>query len=71
MSQAQEAIQLIRLAVVLEITGLSKTGIYEGIKTGDFPRQVKINSRSSTWVRQEVLDWVQSKIDARSQEVSK
>ena len=69
MSQVEKAIQLIRLSVVIEITGLSKTGIYEAIKAGDFPGQVKINSRSSAWVRQEILDWVQSKIEARSQEV--
>ena len=65
-----EEIQLIRLAVVLEITGLSKTGLYEAVKAASFPKQVKINRRSSTWVKSEVLDWVQSKIEAR-EEVSK
>lgn len=66
-----EAIQLIRLVVVLEITGLSKTGLYEAINKGEFNKPVKISSRCSAWVRQEVLDWCQSKIDARSQEVQK
>ena len=60
-----EAIQLIRLAVVLEMTGLSKTGLYEAIKERSFPQQVKINSRSSTWVRQEVEEWIKGKIEAR------
>jgi prophage regulatory protein len=68
---AEEVIQLIRLTVVLEITGLSKTGLYEAIKAGEFPGQVKINRRSSTWVKSEVLGWVKEKIEARSQEVSK
>ena len=60
-----EAIQLIRLNVVLEMTGLSKTGLYEAIKERSFPQQVKINSRSSAWVRQEVQDWIKSKIEDR------
>jgi len=60
-----ESIQLIRLTVVLEITGLSKTGLYEAIKERSFPQQVKINSRSSTWVRQEVEEWIKGKIEAR------
>ena len=66
-----EAIQFIRLAVVLEITGLSKTGLYEAINKGEFKKPVKISSRSSAWVKKEVLDWCQSKIDARTQGVQK
>ena len=69
MTQTEETIQLIRLAVVMEITGLSKTGIYEAISLGEFPKPVKISRRSSAWVRQECLDWVKEKIEARSQEV--
>jgi len=64
-----EDIQFIRLSVVLQMTSLSKTGLYEAIHTGDFPRQVKINSRSSAWVKSEVLCWIKEKIEARSQEV--
>lgn len=64
-----EAIQFIRLATVLSITGLSKTGLYEAINQGEFKKPVKISSRCSAWTRQEVLDWCQSKIDARAQEV--
>ena len=69
MLETQEAIQLIRLVVVLEITGLSKTGLYEAINSSDFPKPVKISRRSSAWVKSEVLDWVKKKIEARSQEV--
>ncbi|MCF6252143.1 MAG: AlpA family phage regulatory protein [Methylococcaceae bacterium] len=69
MSEVEEAIQLIRLNVVLGMTGLSKISLYEAISANEFPKNVKISERSSAWVRQEVLDWIQSKIEAR--EVSK
>jgi len=66
-----EAYQLIRLAVVLEMTGFSKTSLYEAINSGEFPKNVKISERSSAWVKSEVLDWIKGKIEARSQEVKK
>jgi len=66
-----EAYQLIRLAVVLEMTGLSKTSLYEAVNSGSFPKNVKISERSSAWVKSEVLGWIKEKIEARSQEVKK
>lgn len=66
-----EAYQLIRLAVVLEMTGLSKTSLYELINSNNFPKNVKISERSSAWVKSEVLEWIKEKIEARSQEVNK
>ena len=64
-----EAIQFIRLAVVLEMTGLSKTGLYEAIARGEFNKPVKISSRCSAWVKSECIEWCQRKIDARSKGV--
>ena len=61
-----EAYQLIRLAVVLEMTGLSKTSLYESVNSGGFPKNVKISERSSAWVKSEVQDWIKEKIEARS-----
>jgi len=63
-----EAYQLIRLAVVLEMTGLSKTSLYEAVNSGSFPKNVKISERSSAWVKSEVLVWIKEKIEERSQE---
>lgn len=70
MSEAETiAIQFIRLSEVLMITGLSKTGLYEAISRGEFKKPVKISNRCSAWVKEEVQDWCQSKINARSEGV--
>jgi len=71
MSEVEEAIQLIRLSVVLNLTGFSKTGLYESINSGEFPKNVKISERSSAWVLSEVQDFIKKKMDERSQEVNK
>lgn len=32
---------------------------------GQFPQSIRINGKNERWVRQEVLDWIQTKLDER------
>ncbi|MEJ5039145.1 helix-turn-helix transcriptional regulator [Pseudomonas sp. MYb398] len=55
-------IEFIRLPEVRQITGMGTTTIYKMVNEGAFPRQVALGGRSVAWVRSEVQDWAQSRI---------
>jgi len=63
--------ELIRLTVVMTITGLSRSTIYDLISKGEFPKQVKLgNTKSSAWVKSEVYTWNAEQIAKRDKEVA-
>lgn len=45
------------------MVGLGTTSVYDKIKKGEFPRQVKLG-RLSGWVESEVQDWISQQITA-------
>ncbi|MGZ5198287.1 MAG: helix-turn-helix transcriptional regulator [Telluria sp.] len=57
--------RLIRLREVLRLSGLSRSAVYQKIKVGEFPAQVKTSVRSSAWVLSEVVAWKNARIAAR------
>lgn len=57
--------RIIKLPTVCDLTGLSKSTIYLKVSQGLFPTPVKVSTRSSGWVEQEVLAWLQSRIAER------
>ena len=34
-------------------------------KAGEFPKRVKLGNNRVGWIEQEILDWLQTRIDAR------
>lgn len=56
-----------RLKKVTELTGLSKSYIYQLSSNGLFPKSIKLipGGTSVAWVEQEVLDWIDSRIQER------
>ena len=62
-SQTPE-VRFMRLKDVLETCGLSKSSIYDAIKKGEFPKPVRLYGRTSAWIKSEVLQWAQSRINA-------
>lgn len=56
---------MIRLPEVKKLTGISASKIYQMISAGDFPRQVKLGDRGVAWVRGELLEWPQMRIESR------
>ena len=56
-------LRLIRLPQVKAMVGLGTTSVYDKIKKGEFPRQVKLG-RLSGWVESEVQDWISQQITA-------
>lgn len=56
--------QILKLTDVKRITGLSGSSIYRAISTNKFPRQIKLSERSSGWIKSEVEQWLQERIEA-------
>jgi prophage regulatory protein len=59
-------LRLLRLAQVMDITGLGKTKIYELQSNGDFPMRVQITAHSVGWIEEEVQTWIAGRVAARS-----
>jgi prophage regulatory protein len=57
--------RLIRLAEVIERTGLSRTSIYRAMASGEFPRAVPLYRRGVAWPVEEIDGWIASRLDAR------
>ena len=51
-------IHILRLAQVIERTGLKKTTIYELQSEGQFPMRVKITAHAVGWIEHEVQAWL-------------
>lgn len=64
--------KLIRIRRVIELTGISKSYIYQLCDKGLFPQSIQLVAGGSSvaWVEQEVLDWIKSRIQARTQSKS-
>jgi prophage regulatory protein len=64
--------KLIRIRQVTLLTGLSKSYIYELCNKELFPKSIRLvpGGSSVAWVEKEVLDWIDSRIQARDNEVA-
>ena len=52
-----------RLPKVMSQTGLSRSTIYDLIKKGKFPSQINLGPRAVGWVANEIVDWIEVRID--------
>jgi prophage regulatory protein len=57
--------RLIRLPEVKQRTGLSVPQLYRLMAENQFPRSVALGANTRGWVKSEVDDWIQARIDAR------
>ncbi len=58
--------KIIKLPRVMEMTTFCRTTIYRLIEKGKFPKQIKLAERSSGWLENEVLDYLDDRINSRS-----
>ena len=59
-------IRILRLAQVIEVTGLRKSKLYELQAAGQFPMRVQITAHTVGWVEEEVQAWLARRIASRS-----
>ena len=60
--------RFLRLADVIERTGLSRSSIYLSISQGKFPQNINLGSRSVGWLESEIDTWIQDRINQRLME---
>lgn len=53
--------KILRLPQVKAMVGLGTTAIYDKIKHGDFPKQIKLG-RLSGWIESEIQAWITQQI---------
>jgi prophage regulatory protein len=53
-----------KLKKVLQISGLSRSSIYQMMAKGLFPRNITIGSRAVAWTDESIEEWIQSRINA-------
>ncbi|ECG4949224.1 TPA: AlpA family transcriptional regulator [Salmonella enterica] len=65
MTSTSQSHRLLRLPQVLDKTGLKRSQVYTYMKTGDFPKSVKIGPASVAWLESEIDEWINAKINNR------
>lgn len=63
--------KILRLPVVKEFTGLSRSTIYLRISKGSFPKPIKLGDRAVGWIESEVNDWLTKQIEASTHSMNK
>jgi prophage regulatory protein len=58
--------KLLRLDAVKDVTALGTTSVYRNVKAGTFPPPIKLTTRSSAWVEDEVAAINQARIAGKS-----
>ena len=70
-SSPNTPLRLLRLAQVMDVTGLGKSKIYELQSAGDFPMRVQITAHSVGWIEEEVQTWIAGRAAARAYPTAK
>lgn len=59
-----ETESLLRLPEVERRTGLRRAHLYQLVRSGRFPRPLKIGDRASAWRASEIVAWIASRVAA-------
>ena len=60
--------RILRLKMVLDRTGLSRSTLYRKVNEGSFPRQIAISARCAGWRESQVNEWMKNPIFYRAGE---
>jgi len=68
-SKKEQDKRLIRIREVIRLIGISKSYIYQLVSQGKFPKPVTLvpGGKSVAWLESEVLEWIDSRIQARDE----
>jgi prophage regulatory protein len=61
--------KILRLPIVLDRTGLSRSTVYQRVTEGRFPRPVSLGARAVGWIETEVEEWIARQVEV-SREIS-
>ncbi|WP_353935339.1 AlpA family transcriptional regulator [uncultured Oxalobacter sp.] len=51
--------KLLKIRDVMERTACSRTAIYEKMKHGAFPKQIKLGERAVAWMESDIDAWIE------------
>ena len=54
--------KILRLPKVEDLTGLSRSTLYQKIREGTFPANVALGARAVGWLESDVISWVEQQI---------
>lgn len=58
------AVRILRLPIVIERTGLSRSSIYLRISKKEFPASISLGGRAVGWVEEDIELWLSQKVEA-------
>ena len=61
--------KVLKAKQVAEEINISVPQVYKLVSLGRFPKPIKLGERGSGWLTSEIDDWLQSRVDARDEEV--
>ncbi|WP_136417739.1 AlpA family transcriptional regulator [Herbaspirillum sp. ST 5-3] len=61
---------VLRLPRVKDRTGLSRSGIYDGVKKGTFPAPIKLGERAVGWLSIDIDRWLEDRVVASRREAA-
>jgi prophage regulatory protein len=62
-AQVQAALTIIRRNKVEARTGLSRSTIYDRIKSGTFPAPVSLGAQAVGWIESEIDNWLMARVE--------
>lgn len=54
--------KVMRMKGVVDLTGLSRSTIYQKIACNQFPKQIRLGARAVGWLHDEVIGWLDHQI---------
>lgn len=62
--------KILKVKQVAEEINISVPQVYKLVSLGRFPKPIKLGERGSGWLTTEIDAWLQSRVDARDEEVA-
>ncbi|MDA8692087.1 AlpA family transcriptional regulator [Candidatus Pseudothioglobus singularis] len=62
--------KILKVKQVAEEINVSVPQVYKLVSLGRFPKPIKLGERGSGWLRTEIDAWLQSRVEARDEEVA-
>jgi prophage regulatory protein len=57
--------RLLRIAAVVERTGLARASVWKQVKLGDFPAPIRITGRAVAWLDTDIDAWIAGRVRER------
>ena len=67
-AEVQRSQIILKRTQVQARTGVSRSGIYQKMADGEFPKSISLGPRAVGWLESSIDDWIQSRIELTSKQ---